>query len=75
MLALRRLIEECCAVHDTPTRRIEIREMIEPSQGHSGALIPDGAIGGTALDLRRPMITFDQDLAAAIRRLSGEARP
>ena len=58
-----------------PRLRIAIREIIEQSPGHSGALFPDGAIGGTALNLRRPLITFDKDLARAVRLLGGEVRP
>jgi hypothetical protein len=66
---------EVIAESGSPQVRIAIREIIERTPGHTGALFPDGAIGGTALDLGRPLITFDKDLAEALRLLRGEVRP
>jgi hypothetical protein len=55
--------------------RIAIREMIENTPRSSGALFTDGAVGTTALDLQKPLITFDEALAEAVRKLGGEVRP
>ncbi len=51
--------------------RINVRGALSPGRKGNFA---DGIIGGTALDLKVPLVTFDKDLTRAIRQLGGTVR-
>ena len=55
--------------------RINVRAAVANQPGKvKGSLFGDGAIGATAIETSRPLITFDKKLRKAVNQLGGEVR-